>query len=277
MTLPARSRSWLLLGLTTALLPTACMGDETEAAGEENATNPPAPVTSAAEPTSVPPPTDLTAEGSAFRVVLRWVAPVGDPPVEEYTVYRDGSLISSVSAPEVSFTDADVVPGRRYSYEVEAQAGELVSTRVAAEATIPTPPLRAARVEGIFSVRTKVLSSSGYTSLRDPTYGWQFRPRCRSGACDLRWSSLQQKRVRGLVDRHGARYQGSYTGFFNVLCSGARATSSVTIRFKVEAARPIDTEWRATRLLGTLSQSEDAQLGCVSSSAKLSIRARLVQ
>jgi hypothetical protein len=253
------------------------MGDDGEAEREENVTNPPAPATSEAEPTSVPPPADLTAEGDAFRVVLTWVAPVGDPQVEEYTVYRDGSLISTVSAPEVSFTDEDVVPGRRYSYEVEAQAGDLVSTRVEAEATTPTPPLRAARVEGIFSVRTKELSSSGYTELRAPTYGWQFRPRCRSGACDLRWSSLQQKRVRGLVNRHGARYQGSYTGFFNVLCSGARATSSVTIRFEVEAARPIGSEWRAARLLGTLSQSESAQLGCVSSRAKLLIRARLVQ
>jgi hypothetical protein len=270
-----RARSWFALGVTTALFLPACMGDDAE--GEENATNPPAPATTEAEPTSVSPPSDLTAEANAFSVVLTWVAPVGDPQVEEYTVYRDGSPISSVPAPEASFTDEDVVPGRRYSYEVEAQAGELVSTRVAAETTTPTPPLRAARVEGTFSVRTKELSSTGYTRLREPTYGWQFRPRCRSGACDVRWSSLQQKRVRGLVNRHGARYQGSYTGFFNVLCSGARATSSVTIRFRVAAARPIGSEWRAARLLGTLTQSEAAQLGCVSSRAKLAIRARFVQ
>jgi hypothetical protein len=81
------------------------MGDEAEAEGEGNATNPPAPATTEAEPTSVLPPSNLTVEANAFSVVLTWVAPVGDPQVEEYTVYRDGSLVSSVPAPEVSFTD----------------------------------------------------------------------------------------------------------------------------------------------------------------------------
>jgi len=267
------ARSWFLIGATMALLASACMGGGDES---EDTTGTAAPATTEAEATTVLPPSDLTAEAEAFSIVVSWVAPAGEPEVERYSVYRNDSFFRSVVAPETSFTDEDVAPGKRYSYEIEAQAGELVSDRVAVEVTTRTPPLREARVTGTFNARTKELSSSGYSDLEAGTFGWHFRPRCDQGACDVRWNDLQRKSVHALFERQGARYQGNYTGFFYVLCGGARSTSSVTIRFKVDAARPIGAEWRATRLLGTLNQSEASQLGCVSSRAKLSIRAKLI-
>jgi hypothetical protein len=51
----------------------------------------------------------------------------------------------------------------------------------------------------------------------------------------------------------------------------------VTIELRVDAARVIDREWRASRLVGTLDQSEAEQLGCRYSEAEFSVRARLVQ
>jgi hypothetical protein len=51
----------------------------------------------------------------------------------------------------------------------------------------------------------------------------------------------------------------------------------VEIEFKVVAARVIGQEWRATRIVGTLDQSEPVQPGCTSSSASHSLRARLVR
>jgi hypothetical protein len=74
-----------------------------------------------------------------------------------------------------------------------------------------------------------------------------------------------------------ARGAGTYKGLFNVRCGTAQATSVVEIRLKVEAARPIAGEWRATRLTGTLSHSEASQLGCVSAQTRLSLRARLIR
>ena len=61
-----------------------------------------------------------------------------------------------------------------------------------AEATVRTPPVRDARVQGTFNVRTKELSSSGYSDLDAGTMGWQFRPRCGEGACDVRWNDLEK-------------------------------------------------------------------------------------
>ncbi len=267
------SRSWFLIGATTVLFASACMSGGDEA---EDSSGAAAPATGEAESASVLPPSDLTAEADAFSIVVSWVAPSGDPDVVRYSVYRNGSFFRSILAPEVSFTDTDVSPGKDYSYGIEARAGGLVSERVTVAATTPTPPLREARVQGTFNVRTKKLSSSGYTNLKAPTFGWQFRPRCGEGACDVRWNDLQTKKIHALIKRQGLRYRGSYNGFFYVFCDDAQATSSVTIRFKVENARTIGADWRATHLVGTLNQSETSQLGCVSSRAKFSIRAKLV-
>jgi hypothetical protein len=60
-------------------------------------------------------------------------------------------------------------------------------------------------------------------------------------------------------------------------CSGAQATTSLEIDLKVVKARVVDDEWRATRVVGTIDQSEAAQLGCRSSEARLAVRARLAQ
>jgi len=168
-------------------------------------------------------------------------------------------------------------PGRQYVYEIEARSADASSDRIPATAETPVPPLRAARLAGAFNVRTRTLSQSGYVSYQAPVFGWSFKPRCRTGACEARWSDLHRKRIRTTLERRGARYRGSYTGPFTTHCAGTPATSSVEIEFKVVAARVIGREWRATRIVGTLDQSEPVQLGCTSSGASHSLRARLVR
>lgn len=263
----------LVLGAMAALVATGCMGGDGEvegAAADAPATN------AASEPAGVPPPAELAAEAEELSIVVSWSAPTGEPEVDRYSVYRNDAFFRSIVAPATSFTDEDVSPGKTYSYEIEARAGDLVSERAAVEATVRTPPVRDARVQGTFNVRTKELSSSGYSDLDAGTMGWQFRPRCGQGACDVRWNDLQRKSVGALLKRDGARYEGDFRGFFYVRCGSAKATSSVTIHFKVDAARAIGTEWRATRLLGTMNQAEAAQLGCVASNAKFEITAKLI-
>jgi hypothetical protein len=253
------------------------MGDDDEPRSPttESTTTPAA---TDAAPTVIQPPTSLRAEpAGAFSVDLAWTAPTGEPEVERFTVYRDGAYVAAFSGAQLAYTDGRVSAGRTYDYEVVARAGDLVSEPATAEVTTPTPTLRAARLQGVFNVRTKLLSSHGYSKLgRAPIYGWRFRPRCPSGPCDVRWRDLQRASIRAVLDRHGGRYRGTYTGFFNALCSGSRTTSTVTIELKVTKARAVEGEWRATRLKGTLEQSEASQLGCVSSGATLTLRGRLI-
>jgi hypothetical protein len=264
------------VGAAAVLLASACTGGDGEEAGTTTITRP-ATTSTGAAPTEIPAPADFTAEAAAFAVVLSWTPPAGEVEAERFTIYRDGALLSGVQASDSSFTDHDVVPGRRYSYEIVAAAGDLVSDSVTVDARTRVPPLRTARVAGVFNVRAKPLSQSGYSRFGGGTFGWRFRPRCESGPCDVRWNDLTMRRVRAPLDRQRARYRGSYTGPFTVECSGNRVTSSVTIAFQVDAARPLAGEWRATRIRGTLDHSEAAQLGCVSSQARLSIRGRLLR
>jgi len=49
-----------------------------------------------------------------------------------------------------------------YSYEIEARADKAVSQRVPVSVEVPVPPLRAARLQGDFSVKVRTLSKSGY-------------------------------------------------------------------------------------------------------------------
>ena len=253
----------------------ACTGESDEG---ERTTAERRPTTSVeAEPESVSPPSGFRARPGAFSVSLAWAAPSGEPEVDQYVVYRNGAQVVSLHGSTTTYSDERLVPGRRYSYEIEAHAGELVSEPAAVAARTRVPPLRAARVQGVFNVRTRELSASGYVEHSAPTYGWRFRPRCERGPCDVRWTDLRRKKIHAVFRRHGARYGGTYTGTFNVLCGSIQVTSVVEIRFEVDAARPIAGAWRATRLVGTLNQSEAAQLGCVSSQAELAVRARLIR
>jgi hypothetical protein len=270
---------WLVLcGAVLVLLAPGCTGEDGGAGSTADAPTAPPPATTEAAPTEIQPPTAFTAErAEAFSVDLSWAAPTGEPAAERFTVFRDGTFVAAVSGTQLAYTDDGVSPGRTYDYEVVARAGELVSEPATTEATTPTPPLRAARLEGVFNVRTKVVSSSGYSRLGGaPVYGWRFRPRCPAGPCDVRWRDLQRAFIRAVLDRRGGRYRGTYTGFFNAFCSGSKTTSTVTIDLKVTRARAVEGEWRATRLEGTLEQSEASQLGCVTSGATLTLRGRLI-
>ena len=141
--------------------------------------------------------------------------------------------------------------------------------------TTGPPPLREARLVGSFSVRTRILSKDGYGTYVAPIFGWRFRPVCRENACDVRWRDLHDRSIHGKLSRHGARYRGSYAGYFYMECSGARVTSSLWIRLKVVKARMLAGDWRATRLVGTVHQREETQLSCHASEARLALRARL--
>lgn len=137
------------------------------------------------------------------------------------------------------------------------------------------PPLRAARLVGSFTVRTRILSKDGYGEYVAPIFRWRFTPVCKDNACDVHWRDLHDRSIHGKLSRHGARYRGSYRGYFYMECSGARVTSSLGLRLRVVKARMLGGDWRVTRLLGSVHQREGTQLGCHSSEARLAVGARL--
>lgn len=271
----ARTAS-ILLGTALALAGCDSSGS---AEGSATETRTMTATTSSATTTRATPlaPGSFEAAAAPRRVVLRWTVPTDGDAVETYEITRDGRSRGTVSGTETSYTDRDVSPGTAYRYGIQSRSGGGTSDEIFVEARTKVPPLKAARLQGAFNVTTKTLSSSGYqNSPEAPSLGWRFRPKCKVGACSVVWNDLHARRVRTLLRRSGARYGGTYTGFFNVLCAGTRSTSTVTVELRVKRARMIGGEWRAARFVGTVKQSEASQLGCITSGATLSVRGRLI-
>jgi hypothetical protein len=267
-------RTTVSIAVVAAALTSGCMGG----GGEEAATTASAPQaadTVEEAPPAPLPPSSFTAEATPFQVVLTWETP--PEGVQRFELFRDAMSLAIQPGTATSYTDDDVQPGRTYTYGIAAQTGDQVADRVESSVETPLPSLRAARVEGTFNVTTRIVSQSGYQDYNRPNFGWRFRPRCAEGPCTVRWSDLHTRRIRGTLKRTGARYRGGYTGKFFLVCGSAPATSVGTLDLKVDKARVMGDEWRATLLVGTLSHSEAAQLGCGYSEAELAVRARRAQ
>lgn len=265
-----RKTVWILL--VVAALAAGCMGG----GGEEAATTASAPqaTSTVEEPPAPEPPSGFSAEAAPFAVELTWEPPAEE--VERYELFRDGARLAIQPGSASTYTDEDVIPGQPYDYQIASATGEVVTTRVKMSTETPVPALRAARVEGTFNVTNKVASKSGYGTYTPTGFGWVLRPRCAEGPCDVRWRDLHVKRLRTVLKRSGPRYRGDFSGQFIIECAGSPVTSAVELDLRVDKARVIDGEWRATLLVGTLDHSEAAQLGCGYSEAQLTVRARLV-
>jgi hypothetical protein len=75
------------------------------------------------------------------RVDLSWGASSDDTAVTAYTIYRDGSLLTTVGGTTTTYRDTSVSPSATYTYEVDASdaAGNRSSRSNAAAATTPPP------------------------------------------------------------------------------------------------------------------------------------------
>ena len=75
------------------------------------------------------PPINLDVEGAANRNILTW-EPSPTPDLLRYRIYRDGARIDSVDANITTYTDNNVVAGRRYAYQVTSISQDLRETRL---------------------------------------------------------------------------------------------------------------------------------------------------
>ena len=224
------------------------------------------------EPLAVLAPDEFGGTADGFSVVLTWSAPSESARIIGYEITRDGSLLGSVDADETTFTDYDLKPGS-YSYAIRSNGFQLTSEAVSTNVVIPTPPLKAARLEGLYSVKTKVQSQSGYASFANiPSFAWDFKPKCREDACDVVWRDLFDKRIHARLKRQKARYTGHYKGLYLARCRGRRSVSSVHLVIKAVKARARGGMWRITRFEGMLTSSEVPQFGCVSGHVVQAVR-----
>jgi hypothetical protein len=225
-------------------------------------------------PKSVLPPVGFSATADGFTVRLAWSAPSDSAKIVGFEITRNDRPLTSASASATSASD-DVSPGKTYRYEIRSKGVGADSDWVSDEVKVKTPSLKEARVEGDFGVTVKIVSQSGYASFEKGNYGWHFKPKCRHGACDIVWRDVVMKNVHAVLKQKGKEYSGTYHGFFGITCGGTHSSSTVDVSFKVMKARALAGEWRATKLEGTVENSEVSQFGCVSGSATVSIKGSL--
>jgi hypothetical protein len=252
---------WLLILLVAAAsLLAACDSGGSESSATSTA------------PLEVLAPEGFSAKADGFSVVLTWSAPSDSAKIVGYDITRDGSLLDSVDADETTFTDYNLKPGT-YSYAIRSKGLQRTSEVLGTDVVIKTPPLKAARLEGHYSVKTKVKSQSGYASFGTiPSFAWDFKPKCREDACDVVWRDLFDKRIHAKLNRKKATYTGDYEGLYLARCRGTRSVSSVHLVIKAVKARAFGGVWRITKFEGTLTSSEASQFGCVSAHAVQTVK-----
>ena len=231
----------------------------------------------APSPTAVAAPQTMDAHPAAFVVVLTWAHGEG-LPVSYYAVTRDRRPITTLKPDTTTWIDRSVTPETRYVYVVAAVGadGTRALTRVVAKT--PMAPLSTARFQGTFNVHLHATSHFGFSNFHgeDQTAGWRSTPACRKGPCDTELADLHRKAFVLTMTRNGAAYQGTVSISGIVKCAGADVTSTFTVSIHVTDGGAVRDRWVVTKVQGTMTQSEVAQLGCIASGATYSVTGSLV-
>jgi len=255
--MPHRARAFVMSVLVTvSLVASGCAGSSAgtgSGGGSPNHTPATLPVVA------------LKVRETPFRVTLKWAIPKASA-VDGIEITRDGAVRARLPATATRFVDRDVTPRASYIYTVVTSHDGQRSAPTSASARLPKPPLATARLSGYFDIRLKVVSQSGYGNDIGTSAGWHFKPVCLRGACDSIWAD-KAAAAHARAARHGANYHLSYHGFYFITCSGAHATTNLDLTLRVTKARVTGGQWMASRVQGTLSQSELEQLGCAASQA----------
>jgi hypothetical protein len=228
-------------------------------------------------PTAVAAPQTMDAHPAAFVVVLTWAQGEG-LPISYYAVTRDGRPITTLSPTTTTWIDRSVTPETRYVYAIAAVGsdGRRALKRVIAKT--PTAPLSTARFQGTFNVHLHATSHFGFSNFdgENQTAGWRSTPTCRKGPCDTKLVDLHRKDFVLALTRSGAAYHGTVSVSGIVKCAGADVTSTFTVSVHATDAGAVRDSWVVTKLQGTMTQSESAQLGCIASGATYSVNGSLV-
>jgi chitodextrinase len=156
--------------------------DAFDAAGNHSAASAPVSVSTPDTPPTVP--TGLAANVvSSTQVDLGWNASTDNVAVVGYTIYRDGTAITTVPDTSLSYSDTTVLPGVTYSYAVDAFDGGGNHSATSTPVTVTTPDTEApsvptslaANASGATQVDLSWVASTdnvavtGYTIYRDGT------------------------------------------------------------------------------------------------------------
>jgi chitodextrinase len=206
-------------------------------------------------------PTGLMAgHSTADSVAFRWSRPAAGQAPDSYEILRAGKVIRSVRGTVTSFRQAGLAPATTYRYQVAAVRG---SQRSAVSSVLvvstATPPLSAARLQGSWTVRLKLVQRGGLIGATRWTESWLTSPTCAAGRCAvLLAGSIDGHQFTARLHGTGTQYAGTARTFLFPCRSGARSfpvRDTMTFRLKVTGARADNRAWVASSWTGDLMMS----------------------
>ena len=126
-------------------------------------------------------PSGLTGNASSPTLVdLNWTASTDNVAVDGYTIYRDGSMLTTVTGASLTYSDATVSPATTYSYTIDAfdQAGNHSAATDPVMVTTPDPAptvptgltafiINSTQIDLEWTASTDNLAVAGYTVYRN--------------------------------------------------------------------------------------------------------------
>jgi hypothetical protein len=131
-----------------------------------------------------------------------------------------------------------------------------------------TAPLENARLTGNFLVDLTIIKQAGLFKPINRTGNWSltFKPRCKTGACSVRWTAAPTG-SKGSLRRTGVYYSGKARTPANISnCKRARNKETVIIKIRVTDATQSGGTLVATKIAGTMSERNKSP-GCKVSTA----------
>ena len=199
---------------------------------------------------------------TATSVLVQWAPSTAGPTVDRYLILRNKVQVGSVPRATTAYQDQGLVPATAYSYSVVAMSGDVRSapSPVLVVKTL-TPPISDARLQGSWTVDSKVVKSSGGTPKVGETEQntWQLAPKCTAGPCAVVVSAgFGSHPFTVTLTRAGAVYSGTTKAHISH-CGNPpdekAVVDSVTLRITVNQAAVGNRAWTATSWVGTLGYS----------------------
>ena len=199
-------------------------------------------------------PAGLTAGTvTSSSVTFHWSRPATAP--DSYVILRDGTEIGTAPGVVTSYQDNGLVPVTEYGYAMVAVLGGVRSAPSSVLVVkTHTPSVSSARLEGSWTVDTKVIKSGGDTpkvGFTD-TYTWQLTPRCTTGPCAVVVSGeVGNQPLSMTLTRAGAVYAGTTRTHISD-CGGKGVVDTVTLRITIRKAGMDSQAWTARSWVGTM-------------------------
>lgn len=159
-------------------------------------------------------------------------------------------MIGSVRGTVTSYRQAGLPPATAYRYRVAAvRGGKRSALSSALVVSTATPSLSAARLQGPWTVRLKLVRRGGPVGARRWTESWVTTPKCATGSCaEMLSGSIGGYRFTAKLDRTGARYAGTTRARLFPCGSGANSfplRDTMSFHLKVTRAHVDNRAWTA--------------------------------